>query len=260
MRLLFIRHGEPDYSVDSLTEKGFEEAALLADYLSAREKIDEIFVSPLGRAIRTCEPTAAKLGLTPTVKNWLEEVPHDLVMEENDHLLRLYPESDHIRDEEGRMKNRQYWDAMPTELLKDPRYIDTNLWRETEVTNYGPVLSDYDRITAAFDELLGEHGYVRDGLFYKVEKENTDTIAFFCHFGVTCMFLSHMLHISPFTLWHFFCAAPSSITEVVTEQRTEDTAIFRLTRFGDITHLASNGVAPSRMARFSEVYSDDWRR
>ena len=44
MRLLFIRHGEPDYSVDSLTEKGFEEAALLADYLSAREKIDEIFV------------------------------------------------------------------------------------------------------------------------------------------------------------------------------------------------------------------------
>ena len=30
MRLLFIRHAEPDYSTDTLTEKGRREAALLA--------------------------------------------------------------------------------------------------------------------------------------------------------------------------------------------------------------------------------------
>ena len=27
MRLLIVRHGDPDYSIDSLTEKGWKEAA-----------------------------------------------------------------------------------------------------------------------------------------------------------------------------------------------------------------------------------------
>lgn len=31
MRLLFIRHGDPDYVHDTLTEKGHREAALLAE-------------------------------------------------------------------------------------------------------------------------------------------------------------------------------------------------------------------------------------
>ena len=33
MRLLIIRHGDPDYSIDSLTEKGWREAELLKDRL-----------------------------------------------------------------------------------------------------------------------------------------------------------------------------------------------------------------------------------
>ena len=31
MKLLIIRHGEPDYTADSLTEKGWREAELLAE-------------------------------------------------------------------------------------------------------------------------------------------------------------------------------------------------------------------------------------
>ena len=31
MRLILIRHGDPDYVRDSLTEKGFREANLLAE-------------------------------------------------------------------------------------------------------------------------------------------------------------------------------------------------------------------------------------
>ena len=34
MRLIFIRHAEPDYSIDSLTEKGWREAKLLAERVS----------------------------------------------------------------------------------------------------------------------------------------------------------------------------------------------------------------------------------
>ena len=63
MRLLFIRHGEPDYERDSLTKKGFKEAEYLAEYL-AGEKIDKCFVSPLGRAKATAAPTLEKKQMT----------------------------------------------------------------------------------------------------------------------------------------------------------------------------------------------------
>lgn len=51
MKILLIRHGDPDYTIDSLTKKGWKEA----EYLSERlEKLDvkEFYVSPLGRADR----------------------------------------------------------------------------------------------------------------------------------------------------------------------------------------------------------------
>ena len=49
MRILLIRHAEPDYSVDSLTPKGRVEAELLSRRL-IRYDIRDFYVSPLGRA------------------------------------------------------------------------------------------------------------------------------------------------------------------------------------------------------------------
>jgi len=63
MRLIFIRHGEPDYEHDSLTEKGWREAKLLA----ARTKdwhVDDFYVSPLGRAQDTASFTLKAHGKT----------------------------------------------------------------------------------------------------------------------------------------------------------------------------------------------------
>ena len=37
MKLLFVRHGDPDYEHDSLTDKGVREADLLAPRLAALE-------------------------------------------------------------------------------------------------------------------------------------------------------------------------------------------------------------------------------
>lgn len=34
MKLIIIRHGDPDYSIDSLTEKGWREAELLSERIS----------------------------------------------------------------------------------------------------------------------------------------------------------------------------------------------------------------------------------
>ena len=99
----------------------------------------------------------------------------------------------------------------------------------------GHVKEEYDWVTTNFDALLASHGYVRDGLTYRAEHANNDTIVFFCHFGLECVLLSHLLHISPMVLWHGTCAAPSSVTTLVTEERRPGIAYFRMSSFGDIS-------------------------
>ena len=56
MRILLIRHGDPDYENDSLTEKGRREAHMLASRL-INERIDYIYTSTMGRAMETAKPT-----------------------------------------------------------------------------------------------------------------------------------------------------------------------------------------------------------
>lgn len=49
MKLLIIRHADPDYSADSLTPVGWREAALLSERLE-RTEITKTYCSLLGRA------------------------------------------------------------------------------------------------------------------------------------------------------------------------------------------------------------------
>lgn len=49
MKLLIVRHGDPDYSIDSLTPKGWHEAELLKNRLTKLD-VAAFYCSPLGRA------------------------------------------------------------------------------------------------------------------------------------------------------------------------------------------------------------------
>ena len=73
MRLIFIRHGDPDYEKDSLTEKGRREAALLCGRL-LRLDIGDIYVSPLGRARDTLKPYLDRTGREAAVNLQCKEM------------------------------------------------------------------------------------------------------------------------------------------------------------------------------------------
>ena len=62
MRLIMVRHGEPNYVDDCLTETGKKQAEAAAERLML-EPIDEIYSSPNGRAHNTAEYTAKAQGL-----------------------------------------------------------------------------------------------------------------------------------------------------------------------------------------------------
>ena len=74
MKLLIVRHGDPDYAHDSLTERGFQEAELLSVRL-LKENITDVYCSPLGRAQATAKPFLEKTGLHSETLDWLQEFP-----------------------------------------------------------------------------------------------------------------------------------------------------------------------------------------
>ena len=79
----------------------------------------------------------------------------------------------------------------------DERFYQYDHWFENERLQAADTKKHYDYVTGEFDKLLAEHGYVREGHYYRVEKANNDTIVFFCHFGLECVLLSHLMSVSP---------------------------------------------------------------
>jgi len=118
----------------------------------------------------------------------------------------------------------------------------------------------YDEVVEKLDALIEKHGYRRDGFVYRPDHSNTETIAFFCHFGLSCVMLSRLLNLPIMPVWHGFCAAPTSITELRTEERQKGTVSFRMSKFGDVSHLVKYGEPVSPHARFCEVYEDFTQR
>ncbi len=239
MKLLIIRHGEPDYVHDSLTEKGFREAELLKDRV-IKENVAAFYCSPLGRAKATAKPTLAALGREATVCDWLEEFAGYVVNPDTG-------------------KKRIPWDMLPSRWTADERYYDRKQWLDTPLMRSGNVRQRYEEVCAGLDQLLADHGYRREGAIYRAERSNRDTIVFFCHFGVESVLLSHLLHISPVMLWHGFVALPTSVTTLITEEREQGIAAFRCNGFGDVSHLYAAGEPASFAARFCEIYESDER-
>lgn len=241
MKLLIVRHGDPDYEKDSLTPVGWQEAEMLSELL-VKVPAKQWYVSPLGRARDTASCTMKKLGREPIVLPWLEEFPSRIMRPD-------------VADRE-----MICWDWLPQDWTADERFFSFEHWHENERMAAGSVKAHYDWVLSQFDALLASHGYVYDGRVYRAEKPNNDTLVFFCHFGLECVLLSRLMHVSPMILWHNMCAAPTSVTTVVTEERRPGTAQFRVLRFGDISHLTRHEAEPSFAARFCEKYGNPGER
>lgn len=237
MKLVIVRHGDPDYINDSLTEKGKREAALLSNRLK-KMHIDEIYQSPLGRAQLTAFYTLSQMNCEAITLDWLKEFEPRI--NRPDKLLR----------------KTVAWDWLPEDWTKDVRFYDYDHWFDHEVMQKGNVEQKYKWVCNNFDAFLKDHGYEHDGKIFKVIHENHDTIVFFCHFGLECVLISHLLHISPMPLWHGFCAAPTSVTTIYTEERKKGIATFRIQSFGDLSHLYVAEEEPAFAARFCECFED----
>lgn len=233
MKLIFIRHAEPDYEKDSLTPKGFREAELLAKRVASWD-IKDIYCSPLGRAKATAKPSLELLGREAVEKDWLREFPAYLI--------------DPLSG-----NRRILWDLMPNYWCREETHYDRNAWFESPLMQTGDAKEVWQRVCTGIDELLAEHGYEREKDWYRVREGNTDTLVFFCHLGITCAILAHLLGTSPLVMWHGIFMPPSCVTILQTEEREAGKAYFRSRAIADTAHLLMAGEPISEMGAFEEV-------
>lgn len=237
MELIIVRHGDPDYELDSLTPTGVEEAKLLAKRLKKMD-IAAFYCSPLGRAQKTAFYTLEAMHREAETLLWLEEFRG--------------------RIQKPKEEKDICWDRLPSEWTENPQYYEKN-WYKTDLMQTANTEEEYKIVCTGIDALLEKHGYKHEGNHYKVLNSNHDKVVLFCHFGVESVILSHIFGISPMVLWHNTVALPSSVTTLVTEEREKGIAVFRMTAFGDTGHLYAGGREPSFAARFCECFEDDTR-
>ena len=259
MKLLFFRHGDPNYVIDGLTDKGKVEAELLAAQIGSFG-IDEAYVSPLGRARATADYSLKELGIEAKVLDWLKEFPAQFDPNLADEKTRNAYRNELKIGEDGAYETRIVWDMMPSYFADHPELFDVRTWRESEIAKNSDVVTVYDHVVDCFDEFLKDQGYERNGNIYRVTAGNEKVLAFFCHFGITCVLLSRLWNVSPFVTLQALAMAPTSLTAIATEEREKGIAIFRTLRIGDITHLTIGKEKPSFSARYCERFENEDER
>ena len=123
MKLIFVRHGDPNYELDCLTELGKKEAFLVAERLS-KLGITKIYSSPLGRAKETASYTASKLGMDIEILPFLEESPLKATTNDGKEII--------IRD------------RLPEEWENDPYAFSKDDWYKNELMVKTNIHSYYD--------------------------------------------------------------------------------------------------------------------
>lgn len=262
MRIVFVRHGEPDYSKDSLTEKGWREARLLAGRIS-KWKVEQFYCSPLGRARDTASCTLKAMNREAVILPYMREFS--------------YPIDDPITGRHG-----VPWDFVPSFWSSQPLMYDQRDWTKCPVMKANPMIEPcYKEVCESFDALLASYGYIREGNYYlapegKKERHLSSTVAkdgspatamdedalseptivIFCHLGVICVVLSHLLNIPFPVLTHSFFLPTTSLTILGSEEHWGREAYFRVQAMGDVHHLLEGGEPVSSAGSFIKAFQE----
>ena len=132
MKLIIIRHGDPDYEHDTLTQKGVREAKLLSERISKLD-VKAFYCSPLGRAQDTASYTLDKMNRSAQTLPWLCEFEGKIL---------------------SGLKYISCWDRLPSEWTKYPEHYDYNEWYNSKIMRHGNVERKYKTVCNGIDELL----------------------------------------------------------------------------------------------------------
>lgn len=175
MRIIFVRHGHPDYAHDCLTELGRQHAAAAALRLQD-EGIEAIYSSTHGRAMETASHLAEALHLPVTGCEFMREINWGSV------------------DGEPLFADGHPWDTVDRMVAQGESLVDPD-WQNSETFRRNRVVQCVEKVAAGTDAWLATLGYTREGLYYRAGKDTKRTIAAFGHGGASTAILAHLFNL-----------------------------------------------------------------
>jgi len=181
MDIVFIRHGQPQWAVDGLsqsdpylTELGHEQANLAAERIASDPtgNATELIVSPALRSQQTAAPISEKAGLAiETVDGLLEIQFPDWSGVTEDVVIEIFKKTRHRTPDE-------WWDGLPG----------------------GESFRDFhDRVTTSLDAILQSRGISRnvDDPHLWNAPDDPGRIVIVAHGGTNSVCLTHLMGIPP---------------------------------------------------------------
>lgn len=175
MKIIFVRHGHPNYKNDCLTELGHLHAEAAAERL-ANEKVDKIFASSCGRAYETAEHIAARHNMDITKLDFMREMSWGKKDTED----FLHP-----------------WNCVGRWVQEGKAILNPH-WQEGTDFEGRTVTACYNKVASGFDKWLSTLGYKREGDYYRITEKNDETIMLVSHGGSSSAAIAHIFGL-PFT-------------------------------------------------------------
>ena len=237
MLLYVIRHADPIYSPDSLTELGHRQAEALAERLAATG-LDKIYSSPNMRAQMTAKPTCELLGLGFGIEDWMSEnlAWKDFACE--------------LEDGSGRFS--WTFHRQNTKLKYDEAIKSGGKWHESRYFKKVNAEAGYRRIAECSDDFTERLGYRRKNGAYEIIRPNEERVAAFCHQGFGSLWLSYLLDISPHLFLSSFDITHSGVTILEFKNYDDGCTAPKCLCLSDTSHIYKAGL-PMRYNHYIDI-------
>ncbi len=226
MDLILVRHGHPDWTPDriarndpDLTALGQEQANRVARRLGAIEQVDELWASPMSRALQTSAPISSEVGIEPEVYEWLREI-----------------------------QNPPAWDGSPAEET-EKALRHSNLRTMEEMWDGLPggesFRAFHRRVVTGLEETLRAHGirpmHADHRHLWEVD-DPEKRVVIVAHAGTNAVVLGHLLGLEPVPWeWERFRQPHTGVSRL-TIARISTGWAFSLRQLGDVSHLEEGMV------------------
>ena len=224
MLLYIVRHGDPNYELDCLTERGHMQAEAVGKRIAA-SGINEIYSSPMGRARQTAAPACRLLNLPCHIEDWAHEVEEE----------RLTPEPYGKLTSVSMIQNTYYRENGGIELPYDRAF-------EAVGFRYSDMKTATERIAAGGRDFLERLGYKEENGVYKILRKNEDKVALFCHTVMARAWLSTLLHIPIHLMWAGFQMTHTGVTVIEFKNNENGITAPYCRCFSDMSHLYAEGL------------------
>lgn len=230
MLLYYVRHGDPIYNPDSLTELGHAQAEALAKRLSILG-FDKIYASSSNRARQTAAPTCRALGLEAEILDWCNEgyAWRDLTVT-------------------GESGNRcwAFQDHKTSLFLSSPEIKALgNSWYEHPFFAGTSFKDGWERIANETDQFMESLGFVhdRENYCYTVAQPEYKRVALFAHQGFGLAFLSALCDIPYPEFCTRFDLGHTGVTVIRIAGNEGTQCVPKILQLSNDSHLYKEGVS-----------------